>query len=162
MARLLKKGDKAPGFCLFDKNNKKICLTDYKGKWLILYFYPKDNTSGCTKEAQDFSDQVNTFKKYDAHIIGISPDSQASHERFSDKYHLKIILLSDPEHGILEKYGVWQKKKMYGREYFGVVRTTYIINPQGRIEYAWYKVKVKGHVSVVKDKVGETCPLKKK
>jgi len=159
----LKVGDKAPEFCLPDANNKEVCLKDFRGKWLVLYFYPKDNTSGCTKEAVDFTSYFKDFKKINAAVVGVSPDSVASHVGFIDKHNLKIILLSDPGHEVLKEYGVWQKKSMYGREYYGVVRTTFVIDPKGTIKQKWEKVKVAGHADVVKEYVGVSCqrPLKK-
>ena len=150
-------GSRAPGFCLPDANNKRVCLKDYVGKWVVLYFYPKDNTSGCTREAVDFTSNIRDFKKMDAIVIGISPDSTASHMNFINKHNLRIILLSDTEHKVLKKYGVWQKKKMYGREYYGVVRTTFVIDPKGKVKQVWSKVKVAGHVDAVKDFVGVAC-----
>jgi thioredoxin-dependent peroxiredoxin len=149
----LQKGDKALMFCLPDQNGREVCLEDYKGKWVVLYFYPKDNTSGCTMEAKDFSGAIHEFEKLDAVILGVSPDSTKSHQSFCSKYNLKITLLSDPEHNVLEKYGVWQLKKMYGREYYGVVRSTFLINPEGKIEQIWRKVKVEGHAEEVKEMI---------
>ena len=146
---------KVKDFCLPDENGKKICLKDFEGKWIILYFYPRDSTSGCTKEAIDFSEHIDDFKKMNAVVIGISPDSQQSHKKFIEKYNLKIILLSDEGHKVLQKYGVWQLKKMYGREYYGVVRSTFLINPDGKIVHEWRKVKVKGHVEEVLQKLKE-------
>lgn len=160
MSKLLKIGDKAPEFCLPDAEGRKICLKDFKGKWLVLYFYPKDNTTGCTQEAVDFSARVKEFERMDATIIGISPDSSASHVNFISKHKLRIILLSDTEHEVLGKYGVWQKKSMYGRQYYGVVRTTFVIDPSGKIKQVWAKVKVAGHVDEVKAFVGESCQRK--
>ena len=157
MANHLKVGSTAPSFCLPGATGSRICLKDFKGKWTVLYFYPKDNTSGCTREAVDFSSNIKDFEKMGATVIGISPDSTASHATFINKNNLKIILLSDPEHEVLKKYGVWQKKKMYGREYYGVVRTTFIIDPKGNIKQMWEKVKVAGHVDAVKDYVGTSC-----
>jgi peroxiredoxin Q/BCP len=160
MSKKLRIGDKAPDFCLPDAAHKEVCLKDFKNKWLVLYFYPKDNTSGCTREAVDFSSNIRDFEKMGATVIGISPDSSASHANFMNKNDLKIILLSDPEHAVLRKYGVWQKKKMYGREYHGVVRTTFVVDPRGNIKQVWEKVKVAGHVDAVKDFVGVSCARK--
>ncbi len=157
MGKSLNEGAGAPDFCLPDQNNKEVCLKNFRGEWIILYFYPKDNTSGCTREAVDFPENLKDFKRMNAVIIGVSPDSTNSHVSFINKHNLKITLLSDPEHKVLEKYGVWQKKKMYGREYFGIVRTTFLIDPNGKIVYKWEKVKVKGHVSEVKTTLGESC-----
>ena len=163
MPKKLKVGDKAPGFCLPDAKNNMVCLKDFKGKWLVLYFYPKDNTSGCTKEAVDFTSYIKDFKKMNATVVGVNPDSVSSHMNFIDKHGLEVILLSNPEHDVLKKYGVWQKKSMYGREYYGVVRTTFVIDPKGRIKQKWEKVKVAGHADAVKDFVGVSCqrPTKK-
>lgn len=163
MPKKLKIGDDAPEFCLPDAKNKRVCLKDFRGKWLVLYFYPKDNTSGCTKEAVDFTSYVKDFRKMNATVVGVSPDSVKSHVGFIGKHGLKIILLSDPDHEVLKKYGVWQKKSMYGREYYGVVRTTFVIDPKGRIKHKWEKVKVAGHADAVKDFVGVSCqrPIKK-
>ncbi len=145
----IKEGLKAPEFCLNDKDGTETYLKNYIGKWVVLYFYPKDNTSGCTKEAVEFSENMDLFKKYNAEIIGISPDSEKSHIRFAEKHDLKIVLLSDPEKEVLQSYDVWQLKKMYGREYYGVIRSTFLINPEGNIKKVWNKVKVKGHVDDV-------------
>ena len=126
------------------------CLKDFRNKWIILYFYPKDNSKGCTLEAIEFTNNFQTLQELDTVILGISPDSIKSHQNFAQKHNLKFILLSDPQHKVLEKYGVWQLKKMYGKEYMGVIRSTYIINPEGLIEKEWKKVRVKGHVEEVK------------
>ena len=152
---MLKVGEDAPKVCLQNQDGKEVCMEDYQGKWMVLYFYPKDNTSGCTLEAIDFTSAVQDFNKLDTEIIGVSPDSPKNHQNFISKHDLGITLLSDPEHKTLEEYGAWSKKKMYGREYFGVVRSTYLINPDGRVAYIWPKVKVKGHVEDVKNKVKE-------
>ena len=152
---MLNIGDKAPLFSLSDKENKIISLSDYKGKWIILYFYPKDNTPGCTTEACDFSVNITDFQNLNAEVIGISPDSPESHKKFIKKYSLKVTLLSDPEHVALEKYGVWQLKKMLGKKYMGVLRSTFIINPEGKIEALWYGVSVKNHIKEVQEKLKE-------
>jgi peroxiredoxin Q/BCP len=157
MPKKLNIGDKAPAFCLPDAENKKVCLKDFKGKWLVLYFYPKDNTSGCTKEAVDFTSGIKDFKKMNAIVVGVSPDSVTSHMNFINKHALRVILLSDQEHKVLKEYGVWQKKSMYGREYYGVVRTTFVVDPKGKIVQKWEKVKVVGHADAVKDFVGVSC-----
>lgn len=148
-------GDKAPEFCLPDHTGKEICLNNFKGRWVILYFYPKDNTSGCTMEAIDFTEHLKDFEKLDAVVLGTSPDSIKSHQKFIEKHNLKVILLSDPEHKVLKKYGVWKLKRMYRREYYGVIRSTFIIDPEGYIRYIWKKVKVKGHVNDVINKLSE-------
>ena len=130
-------------------------MRDFRGKWIVLYFYPKDNTSGCTREAVDFIEHLDEFEKLNAAVLGVSPDSVKSHQRFIEKHNLKVTLLSDPEHKVIEQYGAWQLKKMYGREYYGVVRSTFLINLDGHISYIWPKVKVKGHVEEVKKKLIE-------
>jgi peroxiredoxin Q/BCP len=153
---MLKEGKKAPAFCLKDQDEEKRCLKDFKGKWVVLYFYPKDNTSGCTLEAKDFTCSLDEFAKLNAIIIGVSPDSIESHQKFIAKQSLNLTLLSDTNHVVLEKYGVWQLKKMYGREYYGVVRSTFLIDSDGKIKHMWNKVKVKGHVDEVKNVLKES------
>ncbi|MCW4013177.1 MAG: peroxiredoxin [Candidatus Bathyarchaeota archaeon] len=148
-------GEKAPGFCLEDPDRGEMCLKDLKGKWVVLYFYPKDNTKGCTMEALEFTAAEDEFKAKNAVIIGVSPDSLKSHTNFRQKHELSINLLSDTEKEVLESYGVWQKKKMYGREYMGGVRSTYLIDPEGKIAHVWPKVKVAGHVDKVMEKLSE-------
>ncbi|MFW3145452.1 MAG: peroxiredoxin [Thermoplasmatota archaeon] len=142
-------GSTAPLFCLRDQNGEEVCLKDLKGKWTVLYFYPKDNTSGCTLEAKDFTCAVEDFAKEGAQIIGVSPDSEESHLKFIGKHELKLTLLSDPEKVSLEAFGVWKKKSMYGRDFMGVERSTFLIDPDGKIRREWRKVKVEGHVDDV-------------
>ncbi|MFQ5433015.1 MAG: thioredoxin-dependent thiol peroxidase [Nitrospinota bacterium] len=151
----MKTGLKSPDFTAIDQDENKVKLKDYKGQWVVLYFYPKDNTSGCTIEAQDFTKQLKTFEKLNAQILGVSPDSPKSHCKFIESKKLKVRLISDGDHKVLEKYGVWQLKKNYGREYLGVARTTVLVDPQGKIAYVWEKVKVKGHVDDVKARLKE-------
>jgi len=146
-------GDQAPDFCLPDMDNEEVCLSDLKGHFSVLYFYPKDNTTGCTMEARDFTERLDKFKDFDVPVIGISPDSIESHRNFIKKHRLEVRLLSDEDHVVLERYGAWQKKRMYGKEFMGVVRTTFILNPECRIAAAWHKVKVPGHVDDVLKKV---------
>lgn len=146
---------RAIDFCLPDENGNKICLKDFKGKWIVLYFYPKDNTSGCTLEAKDFSGYIKKFEEMNAIVIGVSPDSVESHKKFKEKHDLKIKLLSDEKKEVIEKYGVWKLKRMYGREYYGVERSTFLISPDGEIVYEWRKVKVKEHVEEVLKKLKE-------
>ena len=138
-----------------DKNGeeKEFSISDFKGEKVILYFYPKDNTSGCTQEACDFRDNINRLTKY-ATVIGVSPDSIKSHKSFKEKQGLNFILLSDPEHTLAEKYGVWKEKSMYGRKYMGIERSTFVLNSEGEIEKEWRKVKVKGHVDEVIEFLG--------
>lgn len=146
---MIKEGNKAPAFTLPDSNGKKISLKDFLGKKVVLYFYPKDMTSGCTKEACDFRDSHPDFKKLKAVVLGVSPDSIDSHKKFSEKYELPFTLLSDESKNVLEKYGVWKEKSMYGRKYMGVERTTIIIDENGKIRKIFPKVKVNGHVEEV-------------
>ena len=144
---------KAPNFCLPNQDNKKVCLNDFKGNWVVLYLYPKDNSKSCTVEAVDFADNLKHFHEMDTIVVGVSPDSVKSHKSFATKHKLNFMLLSDPEHEVLEKYGVWKLKKMYGREYMGVERSTFLINPEGQIEKDWRKVRVKGHVEAIKQQI---------
>ena len=146
---------KAPEFCLPNQDETEICLRDLAGKWVVLYFYPKDNTPGCTTEACDFSNELEEFEELNAVILGVSPDSPKKHRNFIEKKNLKITLLSDENKEVLKDYGVWGLKKMYGREYEGVIRTTFIINPEGKIVAEWRNVRVKGHVEKVKEKLEE-------
>lgn len=148
-------GDSAPGFCLEDPDRGEICLEDLKGKWVVLYFYPKDNTKGCTLEALEFTAAEDEFKEKKSVILAVSPDSLKSHSNFREKHELSINLLSDTGKKTLEAYGVWQKKKMYGREYMGVVRSTFLIDADGKIVHIWPKVKVAGHVDDVMEKLTE-------
>lgn len=138
---MLETGMKAPDFSLPDKDGNTVRLSDFQGKKVILYFYPKDNTPGCTRQACAFAASYEQFKAQDVVVIGISKDSVASHLKFAQKYDLPFILLSDPELQAIQAYGVWQEKKLYGKVSMGVVRTTYIINEQGFIEKVMPKVK---------------------
>ena len=143
-------GTPAPGFCLPDPVGKQVCLRDFRGLWVILYFYPRDNTSGCTLEAQEFTAALAKFEALGATVMGVSPDTPESHRKFISDHGLTHTLLSDPEHGMLEAYGVWAKKAMYGREFMGVERSTFLIRPDGTIAAAWRKVKPRGHAAAVK------------
>ena len=138
---MLKPGDKAPDFTLLDKDGKEVSLSDFSGRRVVLYFYPKDNTPGCTRQACAFASLYGEFDKRNVAVIGISRDSVASHIKFAEKYQLPFILLSDPELKAIEPYGVWQEKKLYGKTSFGVVRTTFIISPDGTVERVMPKVK---------------------
>ena len=151
----LEVGDKAPEFCLPDQDGNEICLNGFRGKWVVLYYYPRDNTKGCTLEAIDFTQSLGDFENLNAVILGVSPDSVNSHRGFCDRHGLKITLLSDPEHRVLEEYGVWQLKKLYGRQFYGVVRSTFLIDTEGRIGHVWKKVRVKEHVEAVKQRLSE-------
>ena len=142
-------GKAAPAFTMPTDGGGKVSLAALKGKPVVLYFYPKDDTSGCTKEACGFRDAMPDFSKVDATIIGVSKDSVASHDRFKAKYQLPFILASDADTGVCEKYGVWVEKSMYGRKYMGIERTTFLIDGQGVVRARWGKVKVPGHVEEV-------------
>jgi thioredoxin-dependent peroxiredoxin len=145
----MKIGQSAPDFNALDCQSKSISLQDFDRQWLVLYFYPKDNTPGCTTEAVEFTTKLPQFQSLDTQVIGISPDSIASHLKFVNKHQLEIILLSDPEHRIAEDYGVWQLKKFMGKEYMGIVRSTFLIDPSGQIDRIWSNVRVKNHVDEV-------------
>lgn len=147
---MLKVKDEAPKFCLPNQDEIEICLRDLAGKWIVLYFYPKDNTPGCTTEACDFNLNLPKFEELNAVVLGISPDSPKSHQKFIDKQSLNFTLLSDETKGVLALYGVWKLKKLYGREYMGVERSTFIIDPDGKIVKIYTKVKVKGHIEELK------------
>ena len=138
---MLEIGMKAPGFTLSDKDGNAVSLSDFAGKKIVLYFYPKDNTPGCTRQACAFAGAYEGFKAKDVVVIGISKDSVASHQKFAQKYDLPFILLSDPELQAIQAYGVWQEKKLYGKVSMGVVRTTFIIDEQGNVEKVMPKVK---------------------
>lgn len=145
----------APDFCLPNQDGIEMCLKDFRGSWVILYFYPKDSTPGCTTEACEFSSEIDAFSDLEAKIIGVSKDSVKSHKNFETKKELKITLLSDTEKEILKAYGTWGMKKMYGKDVEGTIRSTFIINPKGEIVHEWKNVKVKGHVEAVKAKLQE-------
>ena len=147
---MLNIGDKAPEFTLPNQDNVEISLRDLLGKWIVLYFYPKDSTPGCTTEACDFTLALPQFEPLGAVILGVSPDSTASHQRFIAKQKLEITLLSDTNTEVAQRYGVWQLKKLYGKEYMGIVRSTFLISPEGKIAHIWSGVKVKGHAEEVK------------
>jgi peroxiredoxin Q/BCP len=143
---MLKTGDKAPDFKLTADNGEQVSLKDYKGKKVVLYFYPKDMTSGCTAEACDFRDNIKEIEKKNTVVIGVSADDTKSHVKFKEKYDLPFTLVSDESKKMLNDYGVWQEKSMYGRKYMGIARTTFIIDEKGKIEKIYEKVKVPGHV----------------
>ncbi len=149
MTALPQIGQLAPDFTTTDQNSQTVSLQDFRARWLVLYFYPKDNTPGCTTEAQDFSDNDDRFNELNAVVVGVSPDSELSHCKFIDKHNLTIRLLSDPEHRLIEAYGAWRLKKFMGKEYMGVVRSTFLIAPDGKIASLWDKVRVKNHVAEV-------------
>lgn len=142
-------GKRSPDFCLPDEGGKMTCAKDLKGKWTVLYFYPKDDTSGCTLEAKDFSCSVEDFSKVGAAIVGVSPDPADSHMMFIGKHDLKVKLLSDEDHKVMESFGVWKEKSMYGKEFMGVERSTFLLDPELKVRKVWRKVKVEGHVQEV-------------
>jgi peroxiredoxin Q/BCP len=142
---MVKEGSKAPTFKLKNQNGETVSLGDYQGKRVVLYFYPKDDTSGCTKEACSFRDVFPKFGKLNAEIFGVSADSVESHKKFAQKYKLPFTLLSDESKKMIEKYGVWKEKSMYGRKYMGIERTTFIIDENGIIKKIFPKVKVTEH-----------------
>jgi peroxiredoxin Q/BCP len=146
---MLKAGDKAPGFALDADGGGKVSLRELQGKKVVLYFYPKDDTSGCTTEACEFRDHWKSVQGAGAVVLGVSPDSTASHDKFKAKYRLPFPLLADPDHAVAEAYGAWGEKSMYGRKYHGIVRSTFIIDEAGRIAAVFPKVKPKGHASQV-------------
>ena len=148
----VKEGMKAPEFTLSSSEGKEVSLKDYKGKnRVVLYFYPKDDTPGCTVEACEFRDSIKKFVKSDAVVLGVSPDDLKSHDKFIDKFKLPFVLLSDTDKKVCEAYGVWVKKSMYGREYMGVARSTFLIGKDGKIEKIYEKVKPEGHAQEVLD-----------
>ncbi len=148
MARL-EVGAKAPAFTLNDQNGEKVSSKDLAGQRFVLYFYPADDTPGCTKEACQFNDEITTFKGLGVKVIGVSPDGAAKHTAFREKYRLDFDLLSDPDKKTMEKYGAFGEKMMYGKKVLGVIRSTFVIGPTGRIEQAWYGVRADGHAAKV-------------
>ncbi|HEX3808959.1 MAG TPA: peroxiredoxin [Rhizomicrobium sp.] len=149
MAKELAPGDKAPAFRLATDGAGQTSLTSLKGKPFVLYFYPKDDTSGCTREAIDFTGVKKQFDKLGTEVVGVSKDSVASHDKFKAKYKLKLMLASDPETAVAKAYGVWIEKSMYGRKYMGMDRATFLVDGKGIIREIWRKVKVSGHVEAV-------------
>jgi thioredoxin-dependent peroxiredoxin len=148
-------GKKAPIFTSETDGGGKISLKDYLGKWVVLYFYPKDDTPGCTVEACSFRDSMDSLTKLGAEVIGISPDNVKSHDKFKEKFNLNFHLVADADKKICEQYGILGEKSMFGKKYFGVIRSTFLINPEGIIEYVYPKVKVEGHTAEVLEKLKE-------
>ncbi|WP_173917115.1 thioredoxin-dependent thiol peroxidase [Halobacillus sp. Marseille-Q1614] len=148
-------GQKAPGFELKANNGETVKLSDYQGKNVVLYFYPKDMTPGCTTEACDFRDHHESFEDVDAVILGVSPDPVESHEKFIDKHDLPFLLLADEDHKVAEEFGVWKLKKNFGKEYYGIERSTFIIDKEGNLAEEYRKVKVKGHVEAALEYIRE-------
>ena len=145
----IEEGKKAPAFTLENEKGEKVRLADLAGKWVVLYFYPKDDTPGCTIEAQDFTSDFKTFTKLGATVIGCSPDSVESHQKFINTYKLQISLLSDPSRKMMSRYDAWGEKNMYGKISQGVIRSTVLIDPEGKVVKHWRRVKAKGHAQAV-------------
>lgn len=151
----LEPGEKAPAFTLKDDQGKTVKLSDFKGKPVVLYFYPKDDTPGCTKEACAFRDASAQLKKHGAVVLGVSPDDVASHAKFRDKFNLNFPLLADEKHAVAEAYGAWREKNMYGKKSMGIQRSTYLIDGQGKIAQVWKRVQVDGHEAQVLEALQE-------
>lgn len=152
---LIEVGETAPAIKLDNQAGETVELKQFKGSWVVLYFYPKDDTPGCTTEACSFRDGINAFTDRGAIVLGVSPDEVKSHAKFATKYKLPFDLLADTEQKVCNAYGVWQEKSMYGRTYMGVARTTYLISPTGKVAFRWDKVKVNGHDNEVLAKLDE-------
>ena len=150
---MIEEGKKAPAFSLKDQAGKTVKLSDFSGKNVVLYFYPKDNTPGCTTEACDFRDQHGKLEKAGAVVLGVSPDAEKTHLKFAGKFGLPFTLLADTEHAVAEKYGAWGEKSLYGRKYLGIIRSTFLIGGDGKVAKVWPKVKVAGHVEEVLEAV---------
>ena len=151
---MLAAGAKAPAFTLPSDDGRRVALKDFKGKIVVLYFYPKDDTSGCTAEACGFRDSWRAVQAAGAVVLGVSPDGPASHQKFKKKYELPFTLLADEDHAVAAAYGAWGEKSMYGRKYFGILRTTYIIDPAGKIARVFERVKPRGHAAEVLAAIG--------
>ena len=149
MSGSLEVGSKAPDFSCAADGGRQISLADYAGKKLVIYFYPKDDTPGCTTEAIEFTAQAGAFAAANTAIVGVSADSVEKHEKFKTKHNLGVTLLSDPDQKMLQAYGVWVEKNMYGKKYMGIQRSTFLINTEGKIQHIWNKVKVPGHAEEV-------------
>jgi len=160
--RTLLPGDTAPAFALKTAEGKTVALADCRGKQVVLYFYPKDDTPGCTKEACSFRDALDYFTQAGAVVLGVSCDDAASHQRFADKFRLTFPLLSDPDASVCKAYGVYKQKSMYGRTYWGIERTTFIMDEQGRLAAAFPKVRVDGHTQEVLKTLGSAAPSKRR
>ncbi len=154
MARL-EPGDKAPAFRLEDHQGKTVALKDFAGKPVVVYFYPRDDTPGCTKEACQFNDNLRAFSRVGAAVVGISPDPPATHAAFRQKYMLTFPLLSDPGHEVMAAYGAWGEKTLYGKKTTGVIRSTFLIDAKGKVLRSWYSVKADGHAAKVLEALGE-------
>ncbi|MFG0263194.1 MAG: thioredoxin-dependent thiol peroxidase [Novipirellula sp. JB048] len=153
MADWIEPGNKAPAFTLKDEAGNKVKLADLKGKIVVLYFYPRDDTPGCTKQACNFRDQYETLTQLGVELLGVSPDNGESHQRFREKYSLPFPLLVDEDHAIAEKYGAWREKNLYGKKSMGIQRSTYLIDAEGKVAKVWKRVRVDGHDEQVIDAV---------
>jgi thioredoxin-dependent peroxiredoxin len=145
----LEPGDQAPAFTLPDQDSRPVSLEDFKGRKLLLYFYPADDTPGCTAEACQFNDNLHAFQTAQVPVVGVSPDDAASHQRFRNKFGLLFTLLSDPDHAVADQYGAWGERNRYGRTIVGILRSTFLIDEEGKVERAWYNVKADGHAAKV-------------
>jgi thioredoxin-dependent peroxiredoxin len=145
----LEAGSRAPAFTLPDATGAKVSLKDYAGRKVVVYFYPADDTPGCTKEACQFNDNLRAFDRADVAVLGISPDGAEKHTKFISKFKLRFPLLSDPTHAVMEKYGAWGEKTLYGKKTVGVIRSTFLIDEKGRVARAWYSVRADGHAAKV-------------
>jgi peroxiredoxin Q/BCP len=148
-------GKRAPAFTLVNQNDEKVKLSELKDQWVVLYFYPRDDTPGCTVQACEFTEGVEAFAGLEAVVLGCSPDTTESHRKFIAKHGLAIDLLSDPDHAVMEKYGAWGEKSMYGKKSMGVIRSTVLISPDGKVAHHWPKVQAKGHAEKVRAKLEE-------
>lgn len=146
-------GQKAPNFQLPDQDGVEVSLAALRGRWVVLYFYPKDDTPGCTTEACEFTEGIEAFRELDAEVLGCSPDSPDDHRKFIAKHDLEVRLLSDPDHQVMEAYGAWGEKNMYGKVTVGVIRSTLIIDPDGRIAHHWKRAAAKGHAEKVRERL---------
>lgn len=151
MSDWIEEGDAAPAFTLLNDQGEKVKLSQFKGQYVVLYFYPRDDTPGCTREACSFRDQQPALQESGAVVLGISTDDVASHAKFRDKYSLNFPLLVDADHAIAEKYGAWREKNMYGKKSMGIQRCTFLIDPKGKVQKVWKRVKVDGHDQQVLD-----------
>jgi peroxiredoxin Q/BCP len=146
---MIEEGKKAPAFAVKDQAGQTVKLADFAGKYVVLYFYPKDDTPGCTKEACSFRDEHSRLQKAGAVVLGVSPDAEARHGKFIAKYQLPFSLLADTDHALAEKYGAWGEKSLYGKKYLGIIRSTFLIGPDGKVAKVWPKVKPEGHAAEV-------------
>ncbi len=150
---MIEPGKKAPAFSLEDQDGEKVRLSDLRGRWVVLYFYPRDDTPGCTTEACEFTGALDEFEKLDAVVLGCSPDGPEKHRKFRAKHDLGVRLLSDPDHAVMEKYGAWGEKKLYGKTTVGVIRSTVLIDPAGKIAHHWRSVRARGHAEKVRERL---------